>query len=147
MKVLPCPRVLNLSDFEHPEIFSDETRRPMPGCLKTVTQTLESPGFPGFVAALKEAGYVANNLFCDYTVVNGSVGYHTDDLGLIAICMVDRCSAFKNPNGYPCVGELITPNGSYELAPSDILIFDSSELHAWISGDYSLLATVTIKPI
>lgn len=147
LKALP-PEAL--AQFELPGTFTEQDEEPAPGNLIVLSANEGIPGFAALIQHLENAGYQARQpgyaSECDFTIVNGSIGYHDDDLGWIAICMIGSDEESHRNTGYQNCGQLITASGPADMDPGSVVVFDSSEWHAWISGCRCLLATICIQP-
>jgi hypothetical protein len=143
--------VTDLAKFSPPDFFTNPTTHPWRGGLVTSARTSNYPGFQELSDLLKDNGYKTRNpksfqATYDFTVVNRSINWHKDaDIGLIAICLIDSDESLSGANEYTCTGELITRSGSCPMGIGDVVVFDSSRGHAWISGHCCLLATVAVR--
>jgi hypothetical protein len=73
----------------------------------------------------------------DICIVNGSAFVHKDNVGIMAIALIDSVGE----------AELVTSHGGTRMCVGDVVVFDTNKWHAWISHGPAALAGICVQRI
>jgi hypothetical protein len=81
-------------------------------------------------------------------VVNGSVGPHDDDVGLVLTWLVhSEClNGFEHSQlNKETIPTLISCGQMLEIHPGNVFIFNSNENHAWLSNNHCVFVQICVR--
>jgi hypothetical protein len=129
----------------HKSFKADWVNKVGPGEVDSITACIDEWSFPKLVKLAAAAGYVPHDAqiyaSVNFLPVNGSIKWHTDTGSGINVA----CLAVLEDYSLGALPELITRHGAQELRQGDVFVFNADKGHAWISNDFSVLASITVR--
>ena len=130
------------------QAFNDFKSRYELGAVKGLTASPKEWDFPFLIDALEPTCFrprkASNRFAFDFTFVNQSVSWHTDDGYGISVATLVAQSKNKDRSA-GTRHALITKHSELPLCLGDMFAFNASLPHAWISYEACALACMTVK--